>query len=139
MLLSIPSFLFPYSYAFFLSLVSFLNSLLGKYHSTVQVLLATALAQAAEYTDLVKILDEVLALPKDRSSKEGVKGIRGSSKEFVGPECETAWVVKKLQEAGAIVIGKTNMHELGTGASIFMSNVLCLFTVAVRYHEQQSS
>ncbi|XP_025906115.1 fatty acid amide hydrolase-like [Nothoprocta perdicaria] len=39
--------------------------------------------------------------------------------EYLGtePETEDATVAKKLREAGAIIIGVSNMHELGTGTS----------------------
>lgn len=30
-------------------------------------------------------------------------------------QAESAWPVKKLQEAGAIVVGKLRMHEMGSG------------------------
>lgn len=33
------------------------------------------------------------------------------------PETEDATVAKKLREAGAIIIGVSNMHELGTGTT----------------------
>src|SRR6187402_3293344 len=34
---------------------------------------------------------------------------------FFSKKTESAWPVKKLQEAGAVVVGKNCMHELGSG------------------------
>jgi Asp-tRNA(Asn)/Glu-tRNA(Gln) amidotransferase A subunit family amidase len=32
-----------------------------------------------------------------------------------GKEVETSWCVRKIEEQGAILVGKLNMHELGMG------------------------
>lgn len=45
---------------------------------------------------------------------------------------ESAWPVKKLQEAGAVIIGKNRMHELGSGMSpslSFNSHILTTLTL----------
>ncbi|KAL2017386.1 hypothetical protein VTK56DRAFT_2229 [Thermocarpiscus australiensis] len=43
-------------------------------------------------------------------------GMRVNKSEpyFNTPETSTAWPVRKLEEAGAVMMGKMNMHELGT-------------------------
>lgn len=32
-----------------------------------------------------------------------------------GEEVETSWCVRKIEEQGAVLVGKLNMHELGMG------------------------
>lgn len=61
-------------------------------------------------------LDGVPIAVKDEVEVEGYRKTFGSARLFSDEKCETTWVVKKLEEAGAIVLGKTNMHELGSGA-----------------------
>ena len=39
----------------------------------------------------------------------------GTRMHLTGPGCETSWCVQKWIDAGAIVIGKLNMHEYGFG------------------------
>jgi hypothetical protein len=46
---------------------------------------------------------------------EGYGKTLGSQMDFTGKEGATSWCVKKWEEAGAIIIGKTSMHELGLG------------------------
>lgn len=41
-----------------------------------------------------------------------------AGEKYFEPKTTTAWPVQKLQEAGAVVIGKNRMHELGSGKSI---------------------
>ena len=60
-------------------------------------------------------LDGVPIAIKDEVDLKGFRRTYGSAKVFMSEECETSWAVKKLLEAGAVVIGKANMHELGTG------------------------
>lgn len=67
-------------------------------------------------------LDGVPVVVKDEVDLQGYKRTLGSKLDFKGGIDSTSWCVKKWEEAGAIVIGKTTMHELGLGES----------TVAVR-------
>lgn len=60
-------------------------------------------------------LDGVPVAVKDEADLKGYKRSLGSKLDFTNPENETAWCVKQWEEAGAIVIGKTNMHEIGLG------------------------
>lgn len=39
----------------------------------------------------------------------------GSRQDFTHPGDITSWCVAKWEEAGAVIIGKLNMHELGLG------------------------
>lgn len=61
-------------------------------------------------------LDGVPVVVKDELDIHGYTKTFGSAKIFGSGEGETTWCVKKLEDAGAIIIGKANMHELGTGA-----------------------
>ncbi|KAI5296198.1 hypothetical protein KEM52_005218 [Ascosphaera acerosa] len=56
-------------------------------------------------------LDGVPVAVKDEVDVAGYKRRVGSSLDFTGPE--TSWCVRMLERAGAVVLGKTNMHELG--------------------------
>ncbi|KAH8091339.1 amidase signature domain-containing protein [Cristinia sonorae] len=78
--------------------------------------LAAAKSSTARYEQGKPIgpLDGVPIAVKDEVDIYGYQTTFGSSKVFAHKGCETAWAVRKLEEAGAIVIGKTNMHELGT-------------------------
>ncbi|KAI0080434.1 amidase signature enzyme [Panus rudis PR-1116 ss-1] len=59
-------------------------------------------------------LDGVPIVVKDEVDINGYRKTFGSAKVFDNGEGPTSWCVKKLEEAGAIIIGKANMHELGT-------------------------
>ncbi|KAL7269107.1 hypothetical protein RUND412_008239 [Rhizina undulata] len=56
-------------------------------------------------------LDGVPIIVKDEVDVEGLPTMYGTNKGNVATE--TSWCVKKLIEAGAIVVAKSNMHELG--------------------------
>ncbi|KAL4895688.1 amidase signature domain-containing protein [Aspergillus ambiguus] len=58
-------------------------------------------------------LDGVPVAVKDELHMEGYKRTLGSRLDFTAGVKGTSWCVKKWEEAGAIVIGKTTMHELG--------------------------
>lgn len=59
------------------------------------------------------LLDGVPIAVKDELDIEGYERKLGSKLAF--KTRGISWCVKKLLEAGAIVVGKTTMHELGTG------------------------
>ncbi|KAF7592043.1 hypothetical protein BBP40_000766 [Aspergillus hancockii] len=58
-------------------------------------------------------LDGVLVAVKDEVHIEGYRRTLGSKLDFTGDFEGTSWCVKKWEEAGAIIVGKTTMHELG--------------------------
>jgi Asp-tRNA(Asn)/Glu-tRNA(Gln) amidotransferase A subunit family amidase len=65
------------------------------------------------------VLDGVPVGVKDDTDVKGYVNhygmkYNGALPAFAARE-ETAWPVRKLQEAGAIVLGKNKMHELGSG------------------------
>ena len=41
----------------------------------------------------------------------------GSSTDYTNPQDVTSWCVRKWEEAGAVIVGKLNMHEQGLGTS----------------------
>ena len=59
------------------------------------------------------VLDGVPVGVKDEVDLAGHQKSLGTCKSEPCPKSGTSWCVKKLEEAGAIVIGKLNMHELG--------------------------
>ncbi|RMD42565.1 hypothetical protein DV735_g2549, partial [Chaetothyriales sp. CBS 134920] len=58
-------------------------------------------------------LDGVPIAIKDEVDLTGYRKTYGSALDFTDPKDRTAFCVAKWQEAGAVIIGKTNMHELG--------------------------
>lgn len=60
-------------------------------------------------------LDGVPVAVKDEVHITGYKRTLGSKLDFKAGSDATSWCVKQWQDAGAIVIGKTTMHELGLG------------------------
>ncbi|KAF7117101.1 hypothetical protein CNMCM5793_005785 [Aspergillus hiratsukae] len=58
-------------------------------------------------------LDGVPVAVKDEVHVEGYRRTLGSNLDFKGGFEGTSWCVQKWEEAGAIIIGKTTMHELG--------------------------
>jgi hypothetical protein len=62
------------------------------------------------------ILDGVPFAVKDDLNVKGYKRHVGTSHDYTeGKDVETSWCVKKCEEEGAVLIGKLNMHELGSG------------------------
>lgn len=66
-------------------------------------------------------LDGVPVVVKDEVHVEGYARTLGSKMDFKYGLDGTSWCVRKWEEAGAIVIGKTTMHELGLG-KVSLSN-----------------
>lgn len=70
------------------------------------------------------LLDGVPIVVKDEVDIDGYEKKLGSSRIFKTEG--TSWCVQALIDAGAIVIGKSTMHELGTGESNFPALVFGL-------------
>lgn len=60
-------------------------------------------------------LDGVPVAIKDEVHLTGYKRTLGTKLDFKAGSDATSWCVQQWQDAGAIVIGKTTMHELGLG------------------------
>lgn len=58
-------------------------------------------------------LDGVPLAIKDEVDLKGYKTTKGSKLDFTDKTDGTSWCVQKWQDAGAVIIGKTNMHEVG--------------------------
>lgn len=68
------------------------------------------------------VLDGVPFAVKDEMDVKGYKTYYGTTKDFTqGGAKETSFCVRKLEEVGAVCVGKTSMHELGMGELILIS------------------
>lgn len=79
---------------------------------------ARASAQRYESRNTLGPLDGVPFVVKDEVDIYGYQKTFGSAKVFGTEQVETSWCIKKLEDGGAVMIGKTNMHEFGTGTII---------------------
>jgi len=89
--------------------------------SHVDVILEAARASTLRYKEgkSLGILDGVPTAIKDESNLAGYRTTSGRKKnDAIFPvEDDSAWSMEKWQEAGGIVLGKLNMHELGADTS----------------------
>lgn len=85
--------------------------------SQVDKIRAAAEASTQRYKDGKPLgpMDGIPVAIKDEVHMEGYRRTLGSKLDFTGEFRGTSWCVKQWEEAGAIVIGKTIMHELGLG------------------------
>lgn len=74
-------------------------------------------------------LDGVPIAVKDEVHLKGYRRNLGSKLDFSHALDATSWCVEKWEEAGAIIIGKTTMHEIGIGEDFFFPSP---FVPAVR-------
>jgi Asp-tRNA(Asn)/Glu-tRNA(Gln) amidotransferase A subunit family amidase len=82
----------------------------------VEKVRAAAEASTQRYKDGKPLgpLDGIPVTVKDEVHMEGYRRTLGTKMDFTGEFAgSTSWCVKKWEEAGAIVIGKSTMHELG--------------------------
>ncbi|MCJ1346125.1 hypothetical protein MMC31_004337, partial [Peltigera leucophlebia] len=82
-------------------------------HETI--VLAAAKASTARWKagQPISVLDGVPVGVKDEVDLDQYQMHLGSKREFTRSKGGTAWCVRKWEEAGAVVVGKLNMHELG--------------------------
>lgn len=76
---------------------------------------AEASSQRFENGQPLGPLDGIPVAVKDEVHITGYKRTLGTKLDFKAGTDATSWCVKQWQDAGAIVIGKTTMHELGLG------------------------
>ncbi|GLB06308.1 hypothetical protein AtubIFM57258_001611 [Aspergillus tubingensis] len=83
--------------------------------SQVDKIRAAAEASTQRYKDGKPLgpMDGIPVAIKDEVHMEGYRRTLGSKLDFTGEFTGTSWCVKQWEDAGAIVIGKTTMHELG--------------------------
>ncbi|KAL9037345.1 MAG: hypothetical protein Q9180_003770 [Flavoplaca navasiana] len=81
--------------------------------------IAAAEASTARYKSgkPLSLLDGVPVAVKDEADLDGYEKSLGSSIDYTRKNGGTSWCIKKWEDAGAIIIGVTNMHELGLGIS----------------------
>jgi Amidase len=113
------------------------------FDSKVDLVLAAAEASTLRYKEKKPLgpLDGVPTAIKDEYDIEGYITCLGSRNDYTGKPKDgasiTSWCVKKLEEAGAINVGKLHMHEFGLGTSptpFFFRSEL----TSCRYFWQQS-
>jgi Asp-tRNA(Asn)/Glu-tRNA(Gln) amidotransferase A subunit family amidase len=90
--------------------------------SNIDSILQAAEASTQRYKDgkPLGILDGVPLGVKDECDVAGYRTTNGRKGDegFLDIKTETIWPVRRWEEAGAIVLGKLNMHELGAGKLI---------------------
>ena len=64
------------------------------------------------------ILDGVPVAVKDEVDLSGCKTRLGSLNDFSRTDNATSWCVHRWELAGAVILGKLNMHEIGLGEQI---------------------
>lgn len=85
-------------------------------HETL--VLAAAKASTARWKagKPISVLDGIPVGVKDEVDLDQYQMHLGSKREFTRSKGGTAWCVRKWEEAGAVIVGKLNMHELGLGS-----------------------
>ena len=108
--------------------------------SKVDIIRAAAAASTERYKNGKPLgpLDGVPIAVKDEVDIQGYKRTLGTKMDWTGKLNQTSWCVKKWEEAGAVIIGKTTMHELGLGELLYLIHYVKLhkLTVPGRYFEQ---
>ena len=69
------------------------------------------------------MLDGVPVAVKDEVDLTGCRKTLGSANNFTRSDGRTSWCVQKWEDAGALVLGTLNMHELGMGIGSFLWGV----------------
>ena len=87
--------------------------------SKIDLVRAAAEASTKRYKERrpLSVLDGVPIAVKDEAQVDGYKRMLGSKLDFTNKDGGTAWCVERLFEAGAVNLGRTNMHEAGLGES----------------------
>lgn len=79
---------------------------------------AEASTQRWQAGQALSVLDGVPVAIKDELDLDGYEKSLGSSQDFTRSGGGTSWCVRKWEEAGAIIMGKLNMHEFGLGRNL---------------------
>jgi Asp-tRNA(Asn)/Glu-tRNA(Gln) amidotransferase A subunit family amidase len=93
------------------------------FDSQVDLILAAARASTLRYKEKRPLgpLDGIPTGVKDDYDVDGYRTTLGSVNDYTTKVSEgqriTSWCVKKLEESGAINLGKLSMHEFGLGRS----------------------
>jgi Amidase len=95
------------------------------YDTKVDRVLRAAEASTQRYKEKRPLgpLDGVPTAVKDEYEMEGYKTCLGSRNNYTTEQksdgTTTSWCVRKLEHAGALILGKLNMHEFGLGIMPF--------------------
>ncbi|GAB7364691.1 hypothetical protein MBLNU230_g5492t1 [Neophaeotheca triangularis] len=83
--------------------------------SRADLVLQAAIESTARYHDgkPLSVLDGVPVCVKDEVALKGYRKCLGSKHDYIDANDSTSFCVQQWLDAGAIIIGKTNMHELG--------------------------
>jgi Asp-tRNA(Asn)/Glu-tRNA(Gln) amidotransferase A subunit family amidase len=93
------------------------------FDTKVDLVLRAAEASTKRYKENCSLgpLDGVLTAVKDEFDIDGYVTCLGSANDYTGDvleaESHAAWCVRKLEEAGAVILGKLSMHEFGLDTS----------------------
>ena len=90
--------------------------------SKVDIIRAAAAASTERYKSGKPLgpMDGIPIAVKDEVDLEGYKKTLGTKMDWTSKLNQTSWCVKKWEEAGAVIIGKTTMHELGLGELFYL-------------------
>lgn len=94
------------------------------FDTKVSQVLAAAEASTKRYKEGRSLgpLDGVPTAVKDEYEIDGYRTCLGSRNDYTTPAAPgqsiTSWCVKKLEDAGAVVLGKLSMHEFGLGGPL---------------------
>ncbi|KAK3316060.1 amidase signature domain-containing protein [Apodospora peruviana] len=89
------------------------------FETKVEKVLAAARASTQRYKEKGSLgpLDGVPTAVKDEYDIDGYSTSLGSKNTYTGTiredDCNTTWCVRKLEAAGAVILGKLSMHEFG--------------------------
>jgi Asp-tRNA(Asn)/Glu-tRNA(Gln) amidotransferase A subunit family amidase len=83
--------------------------------SKADIIRKAAAASTARYASgkPMSVLDGVPLAVKDEADLANYSRTLGTKLDFTNAANKTAWCVEKWEAAGGIVVGKTNMHEMG--------------------------
>lgn len=115
----------------------------GWFDVQVDLVLEAAKVSTARYKEGKSLgsLDGVPTAVKDEYDIEGYMTSLGSVNDYTGQALDgdtiTSWCVRKLEEAGAIIMGKLSMHEFGLGNPLFCQRLSRHFAYTCRHVRQQ--
>lgn len=87
--------------------------------SKIDLILEAAMKSTRRYLEGKPwgLLDGVPIAIKDQVDMAGYKTTLGTPRDHAGDDPQTSWCVQKWLDAGAICLGKLNMHEIGLDVS----------------------
>jgi Asp-tRNA(Asn)/Glu-tRNA(Gln) amidotransferase A subunit family amidase len=109
--------------------------------SKVDLVLKAAAASTERYKagKPLGVLDGVPIAVKDETDIEGYRTYNGRKKndDIFPIMTETSWPVQQWVEAGAVIVGKLNMHETGAGKSALLREIYTFGKLTGARHYKQ--